>query len=406
MKSKLLYSVFLTFLFLPGNTSPSLTLHSDKVPDYQPPSKIRIRIFTESAPDFTIFSVCSGKYVVNTGTGSITAGKDEMLIIARNVSKIIVKKRNGEIFICDSVDFRGSSPDDSFYLQLPQSRSSRRFYSGDLKCFSDMEKLLLINCLDIEKYITGVVKAEGGSRKNEEYFKTQSIIARTYTYKYFNKHILDKYNLCDDTHCQAFNGLVEDSLIINAVKNTRGMVITTPDSILIISAFHSNCGGETSPSEYAWVTSQSYLRPVSDPYCQASTNALWMKKISVEDWTGYLKKNGFHNNPVDPSSFSFVQPARAPDYVTGSFTMPLRTIRNDFDLRSTYFSVSVVGDSLILKGRGYGHGVGLCQEGAMVMASKGFTCKQIIDFYYSGIKLLLIDDARKDAEEKVTLGND
>ena len=73
--------------------------------------------------------------------------------------------------------------------------------------------------------------------------------------------------------------------------------------------------------------------------------------------------------------------------------MPLTTIRSDLNLRSTFFSVFVNGDSVILKGRGYGHGVGLCQEGAMEMASKGFSYRDIISFYYSGVIITDVKNA-------------
>jgi stage II sporulation protein D len=261
------------------------------------------------------------------------------------------------------------------------------------------------NTCDIEKYIAGVVKAEAGSGRNEEYFKTQAVIARTYAYKYFNKHIIDRYNLCDDTHCQSFSGLTEDSLIIDAVSQTKGMVITTPDSVLIISAFHSNCGGETSPSEYVWVTGQPYLKRVIDPYCQNSRDALWEKKISLSDWIVFLKKNGYSGSQADSTTLNFNQTSRVADYKAGSFSMPLRTIRTGLDLRSSYFSVYTIGDSVLLKGKGYGHGVGLCQEGAMVMSLKGFKYEEIINFYYSGIKIMRIDDIRKSEDEKLTIAN-
>jgi stage II sporulation protein D len=84
---------------------------------------------------------------------------------------------------------------------------------------------------------------------------------------------------------------------------------------------------------------------------------------------------------------NFSQLSRAAVYRAGTFTLPLRQIRTDLNLRSSFFSLKVEGDSVILKGRGYGHGVGLCQEGAMVMASKGFDYKQIIDFYYTGVRI-------------------
>jgi stage II sporulation protein D len=358
------------------------------------PSQIRVRIFAELKPDYAILTVSSGKYKLGNGSGRyLEAGNGEMIMIARYKGNTVAKIRKGESLMGDSIDFKGQTGDDSFSIRINKPGSLKRSFAGDLLCFNDMGSLLLVNITGVENYIAGVVRAEGGGGKHEEYFKTQAIIARTYTYKYFNKHILDKYNLCDYTHCQAFNGLTGDTLIINAVRNTSGLVIVAPDSSLIISAFHSNCGGETSPSEYAWVEGQGYLKRVSDPYCRNSPGSLWERKLSTLFWRDYLRKNGCIDSLSDPSVFNFIQNRRVTDYVTGSFTLPLRTIRNDLDLRSTLFSVFADADSVTLKGRGYGHGVGLCQEGAMVMASMGFTCRQIIDFYYSGVSITDIKNA-------------
>src|SRR5512133_1053936 len=203
-------------------------------------SQIRVRLFTEFKPDYAILTVNSGEYNLGNGSGrSVTAAPGDMFIIVRNNNKLLVKKRNGESLTGDSIDFRGMTGEDYFTLQVNLPGSLKRRFTGDLFCFSDMGSLFLINILDIEKYVAGVVMAEGGAGKYEEFLKTQAIIARTYTYKYLDKHIPDGYNLCDDTHCQAFNGLTGDTLIIKAVRDTRGMVIVTPDSSLIISGFHS-----------------------------------------------------------------------------------------------------------------------------------------------------------------------
>jgi stage II sporulation protein D len=271
--------------------------------------------------------------------------------------------------------------------------SAIQLYSGDLQCFPDLGTLVLINISDIEKYISGVVMAEGGRGKNLEYFKTQAIIARTYMYKYFNKHIADRYNLCDNTHCQAFNGLSSDTLLNKAVLETKGMVILNKDSTLIISAFHSNCGGETSSSDDVWLSDQTYLKSVVDPYCITSRSAAWQKSFPLTEWVNYIMKSGYKGKTENPSVFNFLQESRLADYKIGSFAIPLRTIRSDLNLRSTFFSVYANGDSIILKGRGYGHGVGLCQEGAMVMAAKGFNYRDIINFYYSGVIISNIKNA-------------
>jgi stage II sporulation protein D len=251
----------------------------------------------------------------------------------------------------------------------------------------------LINICDPETYIAGVVRAEGGEKKNIEYFKSQAVIARTYLYRNINKHITDGYDLCDNTHCQAYNGITSDSLIIFAALETSGIVILGPDSTLINSAFHSNCGGETAASEDVWLTDQSYLKSVRDQYCVTSRNAAWQKILSKEDWINFLVNSGYKGNKEDPVLLNFSQQKRMKDLSVRNFSLPLRKVRDELNLRSSFFSVTVQGDSVVLNGRGYGHGVGLCQEGAMVMASKGFDFKKIINYYYTGVRIADIKDA-------------
>ena len=356
--------------------------------------QVRIRLFSDQSPDLAVFSVSEGKYEVKTFNGEIlNLLKGEALVIARYNGKLAVKAGNNNSFICDSVKLEGKTGNDFFYLQLPGDRSVRQYYSGDLQCFPDLETLLLINICDIELYIAGVVRAEGGPGKNIEYYKSQAVIARTYMYKYFDKHLRDGYNVCDKTHCQAFHGLSDDSVLDTAVSETRDMVILTQDSALIISAFHSNCGGETSSSENVWLTDQPYLVKVIDPYCLTSRNARWEESISLTDWIDYIKRSGYTSISDDPDTFIFEQKSRLVNYETGSITIPLRTIRLEKNLRSTFFSVVLDGDSLKLTGRGYGHGVGLCQEGAMEMAVRGFNYKQIVEFYYTGVIIANIKNA-------------
>ncbi|MCX6335496.1 MAG: SpoIID/LytB domain-containing protein [Bacteroidia bacterium] len=351
-------------------------------------AQVKIRIFADQTPESAVFSVTTGEYEINSFNGTPrTVKQGTLLVISKFNVKLAIKIMNEKVFVCDSLLLSGRSGKDLFSLRTFGTVPLRQNYSGDLKCLSDLGTLIFINNCDIESYIAGVVKSEGGSGKDPEYFKTQAVIARTYMYRYFNKHAADHFNLCDNTHCQAFNGLTSDSLIIKAVLETKGEVILGPDSALIISAFHSNCGGETSRSEDVWLTSQPYLKKVTDPHCQSSRNARWRKAFSIDDWTGYLRKSGYNATNGNTSLLNFSQMTRTKDYKTGSFSLPLQQIRNDLNLRSTFFSVVVVGDSVILKGRGYGHGVGLCQEGAMEMAAKGFDYRQIIGFYYTNVRI-------------------
>jgi stage II sporulation protein D len=357
-------------------------------------AQVKIRLFADQSPESAVFSVTDGLYEINPFNGEIMPVlKGESVIIMKYKGKLAVKTRYEKGFICDSLTFSGKSGNDYFSLRMTDKSHIKKYYSGDLQCLPDFGTLLFINDTDIEKYISGVVMAEGGTGRNLEFFKTQAIIARTYMYKYFDKHLSDGYNVCDNTHCQAFNGLSSDVLLNIAALETSGQVILDKDSVLIISAFHSNCGGETSSSEDVWLSDQPYLKSVFDPYCRTSRNALWQKSFPENEWISYLRKSGDKEVISDPSELTFSQEERLTDYKTGSFTLPLRTIRSDLNLRSTFFSVSSTVDSVILKGRGYGHGVGLCQEGAMAMAAKGFKYMEIINFYYTGVFISDIKNA-------------
>jgi stage II sporulation protein D len=357
-------------------------------------AQVKVRLFANQAPESAVFSVIKGKYELNLFNGKILSiSEDEPVIITRFNGKLAIKKRGAEGLVCDSIIISAMTGNDYFSLMLIGKSHIRQYYSGDLKCFPDMGTLVFINISDIERYIAGVVRAEGGSGKNLEYFKTQAIIARTYMYKYFNKHTDDRYNVCDNTHCQAFNGLSSDSLLNEAALETKGLVILDKDSTLIISAFHSNCGGQTSSSDDVWLSGQPYLKSIMDPYCLNSKNAKWQMSFSVSEWVNYLMKSGYTGKTDDPSVFNFVQKPRLTDYKTGTFSMPLRTIRSDLNLRSTFFSVFAGSDSVVLSGKGYGHGVGLCQEGAMMMATRGFKYPEIISFYYTGVFISDIKNA-------------
>jgi stage II sporulation protein D len=356
--------------------------------------QVRIRLFSASNPQLALFTVTSGKYDLNTFISeSFEIAEGENVIFTELNNRLFIKIRDKQGIICDSVRISSGTGNDSYSLRV---NGIRQYYSGDLHCYLDLGSIMLINICDIESYIAGVVKAEGGSGKNLEYFKSQAVIARTYMYKYFNKHIADRFNLCDNTHCQVYNGISDDTLIIRAAFETKGEVILGPDSTLIISAFHSNCGGETSPSEYVWLTSQPYLKKVTDPFCTGSRNARWQTSMGLEEWTEYLARIGYTGDKGDPALLNFSQRTRLMDFKIRNFSVPLTQIRNDLKLRSTFFSIITDGDSVIFSGRGYGHGVGLCQEGAMIMAVKGFDYKQIINFYYTGVIVADIGEAVKE----------
>ncbi len=357
--------------------------------------QVRVRIFANQKPSSATFTVTGGRYELDIYDGKpVNLVTGDPVILAMYKNKIAVKVRNSSSFMCDSLIVKGLTGKDRFSFRISSGSGVYRYYGGDLQCISDLGVMVFINICDIEEYTAGVVRTEGGPGKRIEYLKSQAILTRTYMYRHFERHAIDRYNLCDNTHCQAFDGLSSDSLVNRAANETRGLVLLDRDSTLIISAFHSNCGGETSTADFVWLSGHAYLKKVIDPYCISSPNAVWRKSVPLTEWESYLRKSGFVHDGPGTVSYNYSQITRQNDYRIGSFTLPFNQIRNDMNLKSAFFSVVRDGDSIILKGRGYGHGVGLCQEGAMVMAARGFKYSQIISFYYPDIIIADVNNAK------------
>ena len=341
--------------------------------------QVKIRLFAAQSPDFVIFTVVNGEYLLE-GHGILK--KNELIVISKYNNKLAVKPRQSEGVVADSVIIRATSENSSFSLRV---NTTTQFYTGDLFCYPDLATLVMINNCNLEDYIAGVVRTEGGVNRHREYIKTQAIITRTYLYRYSDKHQYDRYNFCDDTHCQAFHGITNDRAINLAVQETKDIVILDKDGAFISAAYHSNCGGMTANSKDVWLTDLPYLRSVSDPHCVRSRNATWERRFTLREWVDYLQKSGYSGAANNAALFNSPQNNRLADYRVGTFTISFEKMRSDLRLRSSFFSVAADNNSVILRGKGYGHGVGLCQEGAMQMAARGNSYNQIISFYYQGV---------------------
>jgi stage II sporulation protein D len=199
-----------------------------------------------------------------------------------------------------------------------------------------------------------------------------------------------------------YKGTADIPEIVKAVESTKGLVIVDSTKHLINAAYYSNCGGYTLNSEDVWGTNVPYLRAVKDTFCLNQTHAVWEKKFSRKDWASYLKRKESTLKKTDTHDESYwdsiPEEKRVYLYDRG-YLVPLKDMRLDLNLHSTYFMVEVEGDDIILKGRGNGHRVGFCQEGAMHMAELGYTYLQILQFYYRGIQVM--DSANLPIEESV-----
>ena len=282
--------------------------------------------------------------------------------------------------------------EDYLQIRLIQPSSKQRSYEGDFDIEIRKEALNLVNDLDMETYLEGVVESEGGTGQKINYYKAQAVISRTYAMKNWKKHKENGYNLCDRVHCQAYLHHRSSSITIDsAVHQTRGLIMVDQSRELYPTFFHANCGGQTSEPQYIWNEEIPNLCSFKDTFCIRTQQAKWEKRIPKDQWTKYLVDK-YHFPIQDSVSFQllqhFVQEQRAAFYLHPVYGIPLRDLREQFKLKSTFFDAKIVGEEVVLSGRGFGHGVGLCQEGAMNMAKKGYTFDQILGYYYPQMKLI------------------
>ena len=260
--------------------------------------------------------------------------------------------------------------------------------------------------LEMDKYLYGVVSAEMQANFEKEALKAQAIVARTYTeYKIYKGSKHENADICDDSKCcqawiskekrfEKWNEVDRENnwnKITSAVDETSGKIITY-DGAPINAFFHSNSGGTTETVANVWGGSNyPYLQSVEtsgeDSYTQyASTVTLTkeevLQKMQAEypgttiDWT--------QEKPIQITEYN--ESGRVKTIQIGNKSISGVEARTIFGLKSAKFNVQV-GESVQFDVVGYGHGVGLSQTGADAMAKTGATAEQIINHYYTGVKI-------------------
>ena len=347
-------------------------------------SQVKIQSFTFSAETGTYSVWANGEEIINTS---------KFPLIKFTYSNDSIEVKTFENLIGKYKRLKISSPDfiKSFRLKLISPDRKPRFYEDNLIITAEAGDLKCVNEIILDNYISGVVQAESGKRSYQEFYKVQAILARTFALSHLQKHSAEGFNLCDHTHCQAYFGKTTELDIMKAVLDTKDKVVVDDNLNLIDAAFHSNSGGQTANSEDVWGSKLTYLRSVNDTFSTKMPNAKWERKMPKEDWLSYLKLK--HHYPVEDSSarwlaLTFKQDIRKPYLEANNIRVPLKNVRTDLQLKSTFFSIFSQGDTIIFKGRGFGHGVGMCQEGAMRMAKLGYKCPEVINFYYQKTQLI------------------
>lgn len=364
-------------LLLMGAT---LAAHADKV---------KVRLYSNNTISSLTISFDLGAYNLYVDGNRLL---EDMVGDGRSVT---IRAKGGQMNVkVNETDYgtfsnlRLEATDTACILCINPEGCKQRTYEGDLEVKPHKSgNLMLLNDVEFETYIAGVVQSEIYG-KQTDIFRIQAIISRTWALRNIGKHRGDGYNFCDQTHCQAYlNRCIRPDIMMGAIQSS-GETLVDSEGKLIETPFHSNSGGQTANSEDVWRTALPYLRSVEDTFSFRMRQSDWTKTVSESRWLDYFA-NKHKLNTKDPavrdSLLHFTQTERK----VRIMGVPLTRVRVDFQLKSTFFSVEwdSVEHNVIINGHGYGHGVGLSQEGAIRMVGLGIAYDSILQHYYTGAQL-------------------
>jgi len=351
---------------------------------------------------------------------------------------------------------RGSGEGASFTLhgvtigqKFHWERQESQTFSGTLKLVVDEDKIVAINILPVEDYLTSVISSEMKSSSSLEFLKAAAVISRSWLFaqmqrrqeragqtapfftfvkgegesiRWYDREDHTIFDVCADDHCQRYQGITRASnpRVAEAVNATRGQVLTYDGSICD-ARFGKCCGGQTNEFQYCWENIEvPYLRSVKDPFCNTNDKNILRQVLNDYDlethdfyeWTEVLTQEEAHNRIcehlkmelgpilgmeiVEKGPGGHISKLRIvgqeKSFVVGK-ELEIRRMLSTSHLKSSAFTVEAkdvqdgIPGSFILHGRGWGHGVGLCQIGAAVMGEQGYDYQQILKHYYTDAQI-------------------
>jgi len=299
-------------------------------------------------------------------------------------------------------------------IQLFSQETSNRYYRGDLEIeFRDRVGLQLVNAVGLEDYVTSVIGSEMNFREMDA-LKSQAVVSRTYTLWSMHKSAWPGFHLKDHEQNQVYKGeIISRPDYAEAAKATAGEILTWSNK-LILAAYSSTCGGTTGNNSELWKGPDlPYLNPTNDrQMCSLSPHYEWETELSTKDFFDFIKAR-YAFTPVDfdiqthpsgrVSTITFYDRFSKKLTFTGNeFRLIINRHFDDMTLKSTLFTVHKSGSRIYISGNGLGHGVGMCQWGAKGFANAGWNYPDILSFYFSGTKIVDLNDIK---EQKIALSN-
>ena len=317
-------------------------------------------------------------------------------------------------------------------------RKETQVFCGTLRLVVEADKIVAINELPVERYLTSVISSEMSATASLEFLKAHAVISRSWLLaqmakrqqmekkgasffsfikkddeliRWYDRDDHTIFDVCADDHCQRYQGITKQSspTVEQAIQATRGQILAYEDEICD-TRFSKCCGGQTEEFQYCWEdTPKPYLVSFHDPYCNTNDKHILSQVLNDFD----QETPDFYRWTVEYTQeqlSELVNRKLKDDFGTIIDLIPLErgksgriwklkivgtkktfTIGKELEIRralsethlySSAFEVEKQDDRFILHGSGWGHGVGLCQIGAAVMGEQGKTYDEILLFYY------------------------
>ena len=327
-------------------------------------------------------------------------------------------------------------------------RKETQVFSGTLRLVVEADKIVAINELPVERYLTSVISSEMSATASKAFLKAHAVISRSWLLaqmekrkqldtggngffsfvkkddeliRWYDREDHTIFDVCADDHCQRYQGNTKQSspVVEEAINETRGQVLTY-DNEICDARFSKCCGGQTEEFQYCWEdTPKPYLVSFRDSYCNTSDKHVLSQVLNDYD----QETPDFYRWTVEYSQkqlSELVNRKLKDDFGTITDLIPMErgksgriwklkivgtkktfTIGKELEIRralsethllSSAFEVEKSGDKFILHGSGWGHGVGLCQIGAAVMGEQGKSYDEILLFYYRNAEIQRLYD--------------
>ncbi len=291
-------------------------------------------------------------------------------------------------------------------------------YAGGLKFIVEGDRITAVNCIGMEDYLMSVISSEMKSSASIELLKAHAVISRSWLKARLKDHKAghEHFDVCADDHCQRYQGLtmaVGDD-VCRAIDRTWGQVLEYGGDICD-TRYSKCCGGRTELFSTCWEdVDLPYLQSVEDPFCDCENSSILSQVLNdydlhtadFHDWTVQYTTDELSElvrtrTGIDFGTIVALEAVeRGPSgrikylRITGTLReevigkeLAIRKALSSSHLKSSAFEIEKSPDGFVLKGRGWGHGVGLCQIGAAAMAAQGYDYRQILSHYYVGAEI-------------------